>query len=408
MILKSRYVVPVDGPPIENGAIVIHRDRITAVGSARDLTASPVLDYGDAVICPAFVNAHTHLELSLLAGKVSPGSDFIDWLRRLMAAAASPPTCVDVEQAMRIGIEQSMSAGVTTVGDITRFPHWTRKILSASPIRAVSFGEVTATGTQRDRLGERLERAASPEHRTPRMHIGISPHAPYSIEPSGLQACAARAREIGAALCIHLAETADEREFTCHREGPFVEYLRELGVWDGAVPLAGCPPVELASRTGLLGRRTIVAHANDVTDHDIERLAFTGTSVVYCPRTHNAFGHPPHRFREMIAAGINVCVGTDSLASNPTLSILDELRFLRREHPDVKPEEILAMGTRRGALALGFQHEVGTLIVGAAADIAVIPLDDVSPAAGWSSIFESFEPPVAVFSSGEVQHGLLV
>lgn len=398
MMLKSRYVVPVDGPVIENGGVVIREGRIAAVGRAADLHASPVIDHGDAVICPGFINAHTHLELTLLAGKIPPSPDFVDWLKRLIGLlAAQPATLENVAEAVNLGIAQSLAAGVTSIGDITRRPAWSRGPLGGSPIRAVSFGEVIAMGRGRIQLRERLEAAASIECQTNRLHIGISPHSPYTVEPDGLRACADRGRRMNAPLCIHLAETAEEALFTQSRSGRFAEFLQEMGIGDEDIPTSGCTPVELCRATGGLGRRTIVAHGNYVSDADIAIIADSGASVAYCPRTHHAFGHPPHPFREMLRAGINVCIGTDSLASNPSLSILDELRFLHERHPDVATHELMAMGTIGGAAALGYADECGSLTVGKAADIVVIPLENGNQ---WDSFLESPQTPSAVYIDG--------
>jgi len=398
MMVKSRYVVPVDGPVIENGAVVIRDGRIAAVGRANDLTASPAIDYGDAVVCPGFVNAHTHLELTLLAGAAPPSPDFVDWLKRLTRLLMEQPaTEENVAAAVRAGIVQLLAAGVTTIGDITRRPAWSRGPLAASPVRAVSFGEVIATGRLRTQLHERLQAAASTQHENTGLRIGISPHAPYTVEPDGLRTCAARAMRMGAPLCIHLAETADEEAFTRKGQGRFVEFLQELGIWDDDVPAAHCSPVELCRSAGILGPKTLIAHGNYVSDADVGIIAESGASVAYCPRTHHAFGHAPHRFREMLKAGINVCIGTDSLASNPSLSILDELRFLRRSHPDLASHDLMKMGTLRGAAALGFEDEVGSLTVGKAADLVVIPIED---GAEWGSMLESTRTPVAVYIDG--------
>ena len=404
MILKARFVVPVDGPVIENGGVVVKDGRIAAVGNANDLTGSPATDYGDAVICPGFVNAHTHLELSLLAGRIPPGPDFIDWIRRLVAALdTEPPTRETTVAAMRVGVNASLAAGVTLIGDITRSPSWTREVLGQSPLRSVSFGEVIAVGTRRHRLAARLDAATSVQWLSQRSRAGISPHAPYTVEPQALRACAERATQADMPLCIHLAETAIEDQFTRSREGPFAAYLRGLGIWDDDIPASDCSPVELTARTGVLTSRTVVAHANYVTDEDIDIIAESGASVAYCPRTHTAFDHAPHRFREMIARGVNVCVGTDSLASNPSLSVLDELRFLRRHHPDVSADRILAMGTLHGAAALGFAREAGSLVVGKSADLAVIPLETPSSEPTWESMLESSTTPLAVFIAGTEQ-----
>ena len=252
-------------------------------------------------------------------------------------------------------------------------------------------------GRLRTRLNDRLEAAASIEHQSDRLRIGISPHAPYTVEPDGLRACAERARRMNAPLCIHLAETAEEATFTQSRGGQFAEFLQEMGIWDEDIPTARCTPVEQCRETGVLSKRTIIAHGNYVSDVDIAIIAESGSSVAYCPRTHHAFGYPPHRFREMLRAGINVCIGTDSLASNPSLSILDELHFLHQRYPDMAAHDLIAMATIRGAAALGWGDEVGSLTVGKAADLVVIPL---KAGAEWESVLESTQTPAAVYIDG--------
>ena len=402
MILRSRYVLPVDAPPVENGAVTVRDGLVVAVGSARESTDDTVIDYGDAVICPGFVNAHTHLELSSLGGCVSPSTDFTDWLRSLFELSnREPPTCAQVQATVDTGITQSLSAGVTAVGDVTRTPLWTRAVLARSALRGVSFGEVIAIGNRRHLLFERLTAAASLEYQTERVRVGISPHALYTVEPDAIRACVHKAEDISAPLCIHLAETADEEEFTRTGRGSLADYLRDIGVWDDLIPVGGCRPMELAARLGLLGSRTILVHANYVNDNDIDCIAASGSSVAYCPRTHRAFGHAPHRFRDMLAKGVNVCIGTDSLASNPSLSVLEELRFLRMEHEDLDPHEIISMGTLRGARALGIADRVGSIDVGKQADLVVIPLD--APADKWDQFLLTEHAPLAVYLSGVLQ-----
>ena len=220
MIIKARYVVPIDGPVIENGAVSFENERITSVGPSHKRTEGASVDYADAVICPGFVNAHTHLELSSLAGQVPPGADFIDWIHRLLAARRNEPaTEKESATAMRTGIKQSLAAGTTCIGDITTAPTRTRPMLAESPLSGVSYGEVIAIGNLRDRLAERLDACLSAPFDSQHLRAGISPHAPYTVEPQALRACAQRAQHSNMPLCIHLLESDDERSFTRQAEG---------------------------------------------------------------------------------------------------------------------------------------------------------------------------------------------
>jgi len=399
MLLCARYIVPVDRPPIENGAILIEDERIAALGTAAEFSQPATDDFGDAVLLPGLVNAHTHLELTGFAGQIALSLGFVPWIRTLAGKLLNQNADTDALQtAVEDGIRQSLRAGVTTLGDITRNPASVRPILSRSPIRTVSFGEVIGIGLGRDRWARRLDAAACMNHTGVKLRMGISPHAPYTVEPDGLRACAARARCMSSPLCIHVAETPDEEAFTRRLEGGLVELLKGAGVWDEAMVSSGLSPLQLCDQTGVLGGTTLLAHANYVSDSDIAIIARRDASVAYCPRTHAAFGHAPHRFRDMLAAGINVCLGTDSLASNPTLSILDELRFLRQYAADVSVDVLLRMGTRSGAMALGFEENCGTLRAGKVADLVVVPLP--SARAAWDAFLEDSAEPIAVYVAG--------
>jgi cytosine/adenosine deaminase-related metal-dependent hydrolase len=402
MILKARFILPIDAPPIEDGAIVVRDGRISAVGTAREISGRPTTDFADAVILPGLVNAHTHLELTLLRGKIANAGAFTDWLSNLVRSLRDePPTAESTAQAVNIAVRDSLRCGVTSLGDITRFPDWTRPILAQTRMRAVSFGEVVAIGRRRHLFDSRLARAASREFATANVRIGISPHAPYTVEPDAMHACADRAAAERLPLCIHLAETPEEETFTATRSGPFVDYLQSLGVWDDDIPAAGCSPVELADRTGLLTDRTLIAHANYVRDADFPLLAARRVSVAYCPRTHHAFGHPPHPFLYMLDAGVNVCLGTDSLASNPSLSLLEEMRFLHASRPEAPSDAVLRMATLNGAIALGLSGVTGSINPGKSADLVVLPLDSTAERdTVASALLRSDSLPLAVYANG--------
>ena len=419
IVLRARWIVPVEGLPIENGGVAIQDGGIVAVLAARDFVATQVEDLGDVVLLPGFVNAHTHLELSRLAGLVHAETGFIPWLEQLTSTLRADPDH-DIEASVRAGLRECVVSGVTALADVTRRPEVVRRLLAEGPLRALSFGEVIAIGRLRGELASRLDAAADvhgldyaggsgPTDASGLLQIGISPHSPYTVEPAGLRACAARAGATGVPLCVHLAETADEETFTAGGapgegaapdRGSLQEYLERLGVWDDAVPCPGQRPVELAAECGLLRDDTILAHANFVSDEDIEIIARSGAHVAYCPRTHRAFGHPSHRFREMLRARINVCVGTDSLASNPSLSVLDELRFLQREFPHLPPQTLLEMGTLNGARALGWEARIGSLRRGKDADVVAVPYDTSGPTDPLANVLTSALSPAATYVRG--------
>ncbi len=409
MILAARYVVPVDRPEIEGGAVRIEGGRIVEVAPRREVARSPgetVIDYEDAAILPGLVNAHTHLELSLHAGRFNPAASFPDWLSQVAGEfLREPPTQHQVAEACRAGIRQSMAAGVTTVGDITRSPRWSRPILAASPLRCVSFGEVISVGNRRGLFHDRLATALEADHASERLRIGLSPHSPYNVEPDGLRQCAIVATERDLPLALHLAESSDEVAFTLSGSGGLANFLRTIGIWDDRIPISGTRPLEVVRRAGLLSRRTILIHCNFVNDEEVQAIAESGASVAFCPRTHHAFGHPPHRFADMLAAGVNVCIGTDSLASNPSLSVLDELRFLNRSGCGISPAQLLKMASINGAEAMGLSASVGSIAPGKFADFCIVPLNPLDNASAIRALLECDQLPAAVYVAGECLKG---
>lgn len=403
MLLQAKYVVPVSDRPIKNGAVRIDGEVIGEVGTSKSVDGGPVVNFGNAAILPGFINGHTHLELTWAeGGSVRTGEGFFDWLERLVGATRDLSDCDEVFAASaREGMRRSLSCGVTTVGDVTSRPSAVRSALRHGPLRVVSFGEVIAMGTLRGQLSQRLQAAADGSCASQYLTIGVSPHSPYTVESEGIQACVETGERLGLRMCMHLAETPDEARYTECGDGPCREYLEKLNVWDDLVVCPKMPPVPLAYSCAVLGSQTLLAHCNYASPDDVDLLVATGAHVAYCPRTHAAFEHEPHPYREMLAAGVNVCMGTDSLASNPSLSVLDEIRFLRRIHPEVAVATLLEMATMSGAEALGLGSVVGSLTAGKSADITVVPLDPDGPVDPIENLLASSLNPVATFVRGK-------
>jgi cytosine/adenosine deaminase-related metal-dependent hydrolase len=357
----------VSGSPLPNGTVTVRADRVEAVLPRGERT--PDEDFGNAAIIPGLVNPHTHLDLSGARGLISPTDPdhFTDWLRGVIAYRRTR-TPEQVQADIRAGLAECLRFGTTLVGDIaSEGASW--EPLATSPVRAVVFRELIGLSAERAESA----RAAAWEWYQSRpatnaSKAAFSPHAPYSAR-SSLIFGASDARFM---VAIHLAESPGELELVQSRTGPFVAFLQQLGAWDesGLIRALG----SAITRNRLAGHALFV-HCNYFTA-DIAKYFHAAMSIVYCPRTHAAFGHPPHPFREFLARGVRVCLGTDSLASNPDLDILAEARLVRSRYPDFPGDQLLRMVTLSGAEALGWSDEAGSLEAGKSADLVVVPLPD--------------------------------
>jgi cytosine/adenosine deaminase-related metal-dependent hydrolase len=373
--LTARWVFPVAAPPLEGGMVTIVGDRITAVEPHGTRTAD--MDLGNAAILPGLVNAHTHLDLTGLRGRAPYQGDFTDWLRAVIGhrRARSPEK---VQADVRAGIAESLAHGVTLLGDIASGGlSW--DALAEGPLRAVVFFELLGLPLDRAEAALASARGWLKAHRaTPTCRPGLSPHAPYSVRGNLFFEAARLARDCKprAPLAVHLAETAGELQLLHERQGPFVAFLKELGVWD-ADGLADNPRSVMSLCNQAIPKLFI--HGNYLGP--MARLP-PSSAIVYCPRTHAFFRHPPHPFRDFLARGLSVALGTDGLASNPDLDLLAEARFLHHHYPEVPAADLLRMATLDGAGALGWEDETGSLEPGKSADLVVLALparDDSDP-----------------------------
>ena len=380
LLLKAEWIWRGSGDALRDHAIVVEDDRVIAVGPAHAARAAhpdaELIDFGAAIILPGLINAHAHLELSACTPGQRPGS-FGEWIlslpRRMGRETAANPDEL-FAGSTRAGIEQCLRFGVTCVGDISQQMHVTRPILRDSPLGAVSFGEVLGLARRRDRFEELLPRAIDESHASDRLQIGLTPHAPYTVEPRDIEHCAAIARQRSLPLAIHLAETREEFEFIRSHAGAFKEIWELLGYWQDFSGAFEGSPVAFAKSLGLLDQPTLLAHVNYCDDADLALFAGGRASVVYCPRTHAYFGHPPHRWREMLSRGINIAVGTDSCASSPDLNLLDDLRLLHEIAPEHPVESLWQMATTSAAKAIQWKGELNDL-----ADLVVFDVSTDDP-----------------------------
>lgn len=380
--LSARWVFPVAGPPIENGRVTVVGTTIESVGPPESWAADEHL--GNVAIIPGLVNPHTHLDLSGARGLISPKDypHFTDWLKAVIAYRRSR-TAEQTAQDIRDGLRECLKFGTTLIGDIAAEGlSW--DALSTAPTRAIVFRELI--GLSAARTEQVLKEAKDWDHSTPDTELcrkAYSPHSPYSAS-AGLIAGAGRlCRGANRPLAIHLSESADETAFVYERAGPFVEFLKGLNVWTESGLVADFADAMLL---GDVQQPLLFVHANRLAP--TTPISANGT-IVYCPRTHAAFGHPPHPFREFLNRGIRVCLGTDSLASNPDLDVLAEARFLRAKFSDLAGDVLLRMVTLSGAEALGQLKGAGSLEPGKSADLVAIPLPDLATSDPHDLLFAS-------------------
>lgn len=381
-LYTAAWVLPIAAAPIRDGAVLVEHGRIAWVGAASAFPATADvrrMSLGDAALMPGLVNAHSHLELTTLRGYLE-GFAFRDWLVTLTRVRRDVLTADDLLDASRLGIVEALAHGITTLADTTD---------SAAPlaamrelgVRGVGYVEVFGPDPlQRDgsmaRLRERVEVLRRAD--TTLVQTGISPHAPYTVSAPLFRAAAEYARAAQLPMAVHIAESAAEVAFVAQGRGPFADGLRARGI---AVAPQARSPMALLDECGVLEARPLLIHSIRTDDEDLARVADCGATIVHCPVSNAKLGHAIAPLDRMLAHGIATGLGTDSVASNDRMHLLEEARqaclfhALRSGEPDsLHPTQALELATIGGARALGLDAAVGTLEVGKQADLAAFPL----------------------------------
>jgi aminodeoxyfutalosine deaminase len=404
--LRARIVVPVDRPTIEHGVVTVDGERIVAVGTSA-IGGEPVHDLGNVALLPGLVNAHTHLEFSDLSHPLGdPGMALADWIPLVLAHRRSRDG--QVAAAVAAGCRESLLHGVTTVGEIATagvaayagFPSLDLSLF----IEAIGFSCARAESALKA-ANEELDVFESAFKAAFQVQIGLSPHAPYTVSPYLLTALVECARKHSFPVAMHVAESVDELELLARGTGRFQQLLNERSMWDPATIPQDSTPFDYLQLLAT-APRALVIHGNylDREEHEFLATHSDRMSLVYCPRTHAYFGHPPYPLGEILAAGVHVALGTDSRASNPDLSVLAEMRDVARTHAEVSPNVILRLGTLSGAEALGRDRSCGTITPGKLANLVAISLSSSvnrDPCDMLSDLLSSESPPIATWYRGQ-------
>jgi cytosine/adenosine deaminase-related metal-dependent hydrolase len=376
-------VLPVAGPPIADGAVLVDaRGSIAAVGPREAIDAPPgveMVELPGAALLPGLVNTHAHPELAMFRGALED-LRFRDWILRLVGAKRAVLGDADFEAAALWTSVEAIRAGITTIG-ATEASGASAHAFARAGLRGIVYQEVFGPDPRQAdpsmaglmRSLDALRSAAGD-----RVLVGISPHAPYTVSDDLYRAAAELALSESLPIAVHVSESAAERALVTEGAGDFAPGLQTRGI---ATPIRGTSPIELLDRLGVLAARPLLIHCADVDDADIARIAAAGATVAHCPVANARLGHGLAPVPALRAAGVTVALGTDSVGSNNRMDMLEEARFaslmqraVHRSHDLLSSAELLRMVTIEGATALGLQDRIGTLEPGKAADLCAISL----------------------------------
>jgi cytosine/adenosine deaminase-related metal-dependent hydrolase len=401
MIIRARTVVTMDAAPIDNGAVAVSGGRIVDVGKFDELktrNAGEIVDLGEQALLPGLINAHCHLDYTCLRGKIPPPKSFTDWIRAINSEKArlSPK---DYLSSINEGFAEAKRFGTATVANLTAFPDLISQI--HAPIRTWWFAElidvraperaneiVDLVRRRTDSLRRAIESLRSLECAdmsalSKRRHVaalqtqhwGLAPHALFTASKNLFECCEEIARRENVLLTTHLAESREEMTMFRDGSGPLYEFLKGIGR-----PMDDCgKETPLGLFMGAHHDRALpkwmIAHLNGLTDGDFELLENVKGQfqIVHCPRSHDYFKHSQFPFGQLHSLEFNICLGTDSLASNESLSLFAEMRAFQRSEPGISPDEILKMATVNPALALHQEKMIGRIRLGFCADLIAIP-----------------------------------
>jgi aminodeoxyfutalosine deaminase len=361
---RAAWVVPIDRPPLPGGSVTVDRGLIVTINERPTGEAD---DLGGVALLPALVNAHTHLELSWMRGQLPAGESMPAWAGSLIQLRRS--VSHEPVQPIADAIAEARASGTGLVGDITNTLA-SYEPLAEATLPAAIFRELLGfNAADSDAVVDAAARQIDARAPNPWLRLSIVPHAPYSVSPALFAAIRRQAR--GRPLSVHLGESDAEIEFLRNGSGAWRMLLESIGAWNPAWRPPGCGPVEYLDRLGFVTDKLIAVHGVQFTDEDLTRLAAAGATLVTCPRSNRWTGAGAPPVERFYASGVRVAIGTDSLASVEDLNLFAEMAEVRRLGA-VPARAILRSATQRGAEALGFASELGTLTPGKRAQMIAV------------------------------------
>lgn len=371
--LTAEWIVPVSRPPLRRGWLHVREGRIEAVGGPSGRPpAGDVVDLGGSVLMPGLVNAHTHLELSHLAGRVDATGGWTEWVRRLVAARPEGGP-EEARRATAAAIQSLVESGTVAVADVANgLSHL--ELLQDSGLAVLLLHELVGWDPRAAapiaRAADERIAAAKKRIRGPAIKVALAAHAPHSVSPALFHELLER----GGPASLHLAESPVEARFLRSGDAAWSAFLAERGVGEVAFEPPGTSPVRYVDQLGALRARTLAVHCVQVDEQDAALLASRGVHAVLCPRSNRQLGVGLPPLPLLMRAGVRLSLGSDSLASAPDLDVLQDAALLRAAYPEVAPSALVHIATLGGAEALGLAGELGSLEPGKRAALAIVRL----------------------------------
>lgn len=380
-LYSAEWVLPVSSEPVRDGAVLVDENGvIRAVGPRSEIDAGDdvaLIELGAAILLPGLVNVHAHPELAGMRGLLED-LPFHQWIPALRRAKEGASPEGDLAAAARWTCLEAVAAGVTTLAG-TEDSGASLDAMREAGLRGIVYREVFGPAPEQATraVQDLMQKVEGMRHTaTDLVHVGVSPHAPYTVSDNLFRLVASYATAQRLPVAVHVAESEVESQLVIDGDGPFAAGLRTRGI---ETPPRAASPIALLEQTGILATRPLLIHCVRVDGDDIRRIAAAGATVAHCPVANARLGHGIAPVVELDAAGVTIGIGSDSVASNNRIDLIEEARTAQlmqrarlRSAGALDAEKLLWMLTLDGARALGLDSRIGSLEDGKDADLCAV------------------------------------
>jgi cytosine/adenosine deaminase-related metal-dependent hydrolase len=362
-VFKSKWVMVDPDTWLSNGYVSISPQGIIQDCGVVNKQSLQTTDLGEGILMPCLINAHTHLELSALKDRIPMNMGFATWVDQLIneRIVLGPKVLIS---AAHEACQYLWKTGTCAVGEISSL-NLTQDLVIQSGLGGVWFLEFLGNNF--------IDTPPNCRSFSDTLYLSVAGHAPHTTSPKILRAL--KQKSSGQPFSIHVAESDDEMTFITQSRGEWADFLEDRNVDYSDWGLPAKSPVQHLNNTGILNDKTLVVHLLHANDTDMTILHNLQCSVCICPRSNYNLHNCLPDCERMIQKGLNVCLGTDSLASVNSLSLWDEMTYLWNQCSGLSPKMILSMATTSGAKALGLSHRLGRLSVGFRACLIFVPMN---------------------------------